>query len=363
MPRKVRAAVAFAPNQPLELRELDLADPGPGDVLVRFLASGLCHSDLHALDGTIDERFPLVAGHEALGDVVEAGAGVEGFAPGDRVMAFLVPDCGQCPFCLSGRTNFCLQFVARREAAATPFSLNGAPVHQFMGIGSFAEMAVIPADQLVKVSRAAPVEEACCIGCGVTTGLGAALISARVTAGSSVAVFGIGGVGLSVIKGAKLAGAATIIAIDVNEGKRAVALGAGATHFVNPKAVEDVVLAVQGLTGLGADFAFECVGIPALAAQALAATNPCWGVAVNVGVMPTGSEVSAPPFQLLTGRRWTGSFMGGAKRADVARYVEMFVEREFVLDDLVSHRLRHDEINRGFAMMKSGEAVRSVVVY
>lgn len=363
MPRTTRAAVAFAPGQPLEMRELEVRDPGPGEVLVKFLATGLCHSDLHALDGTIDEAFPLVAGHEALGDVVEVGDGVTGFAPGDRVMAFLVPDCGQCPFCLSGRTNFCLQFVARRAAASTPFSLDGAPVHQFMGIGSFAELSVVPADQLVRVSRAARADEACCIGCGVTTGLGAALISARVTPGSSVAVFGVGGVGLSVIKGAKLAGAATIIAIDVNEGKRAVALGAGATHFLNPKAVDDVVLAIQGLTGLGADFAFECVGVPALATQALASTNPCWGVAVNVGVMPTGSEVSTPPFQLLTGRRWTGSFMGGAKRADVARYVDMFVAGEITLDDLVSHRLSLDEINRGFAMMKSGEAVRSVVVY
>lgn len=363
MPRVTRAAVAFAPREPMQILEVTLADPGPGEVLVRYLATGLCHSDLHALDGTIEEHFPIICGHEALGDVVEVGPGVTEFAPGDRVMAFLVPDCGKCPFCLSGRTNFCLEFAARRTTPTTPFSLDGKPIYPFMGIASFAEMSVVPADQLVKVSAAARVDEACCIGCGVTTGIGAALISAKVAAGSSVAVFGVGGVGLSVIKGAKLAGATTIIAIDVNEGKKAVALGAGATHFLNPKAVEDIVLAVQGLTGLGADFAFECVGVPALAGQALASTNPCWGVAVNVGVMPTGSEISAPPFQLLTGRRWTGSFMGGAKRADVARYVEMFVRGEFGLDDLVSHRLSLDEINRGFDMMKSGEAVRSVVVY
>ncbi|WP_448586769.1 alcohol dehydrogenase catalytic domain-containing protein [Thermaurantiacus sp.] len=364
MPRTVRAAVAFAPNTPLEVREVTLADPGPGQVLVRFLATGLCHSDLHVLDGSLAHPFPVVCGHEAIADVVEVGEGVPDFAPGDRVIPFLVPDCGQCPFCRSGRTNFCLAFAERQDPTQSPFSIDGVPLARFMAIGSFAEMAVIAADQLTKVSRAAEPAQACCIGCGVTTGIGAAERSAGVTAGSSVAVFGVGGVGLSVVIGARLRQAATIIAIDRNPRRRAVAEKAGATHFIDASAEPDTVAAVLALTGgLGVDFSFECVGIPALATQALAATNPAWGVSVCVGVMPTGSQLSCEPNQLLIGRRWTGSFMGGAKRADVARYVEQFVRGEFDLDDTVSHRLSLDEINRGFAMMKSGEAVRSVVVF
>jgi S-(hydroxymethyl)glutathione dehydrogenase/alcohol dehydrogenase len=363
MPRVVRAAVAFAPNEPMRIVDVGLRDPGPGEVLVRFMATGLCHSDLHVLDGSLDHPFPVVCGHEGLGEVVEVGPGVQGFAPGDRVVPFLVPDCGKCPFCLSGRTNYCLEFANRQDPAQSPFSLDGQPLARFMAIGSFAEMSVVAADQLTRVSQEAAPDQACCIGCGVTTGVGAALISAKVTPGSSVAVFGVGGVGLSVVQGARLAGAGTIIAVDVNEAKRDVAMAMGATHFLNPKDVEDVALAVQGLTGLGADFTFECVGKPALAALALASSNPAWGLCVVVGVMPSGSHLQCEPNQLLIGRRWTGSFMGGAKRTDVARYVDMFVAGEIRLDDLVSHRLRHDEINRGFEMMKSGEGVRSVVVY
>jgi S-(hydroxymethyl)glutathione dehydrogenase/alcohol dehydrogenase len=363
MTRLVRAAVAYAPNEPMQILEVELRDPGPGEVLVRFLATGLCHSDLHVLDGSLDHPFPVVCGHEGLGEVVATGPGVEGFAAGDRVVPFLVPDCGKCPFCLSGRTNYCLEFANRQDPAQSPFRLNGQPLARFMAIGSFAEMSVVAADQLTRVSPAAAPDQACCIGCGVTTGIGAALISAKVSPGSSVAVFGVGGVGLSVVQGARLAGAGTIIAVDVNDTKREVAMSMGATHFLNPREVEDVALAIQGLTGAGADFSFECVGKPALASVALAATNPAWGVAVVVGVMPTGSHLTCEPNQLLIGRRWTGSFMGGAKRSDVARYVDMFVAGEIRLDDLVSHRLRHEEINRGFEMMKSGEGVRSVVVY
>lgn len=363
MPRVVRAAVAFAPNQPMQIVEVALRDPGAGEVLVRFLATGLCHSDLHVLDGSLEHPFPVVCGHEGLGEVVEVGPGVEGLAPGDRVVPFLIPDCGKCPFCLSGRTNYCLEFASRQDPAQSPFSLEGQPLARFMAIGSFAEMSVVAADQLTRVSPQAAPDQACCIGCGVTTGVGAALISAKVAPGSSVAVFGVGGVGLSVVQGARLAGAAMIIAVDVNAGKRGVAMAMGATHFLNPAEHEDVALAIQGLTGLGADYSFECVGKPALAALALASTNPAWGLAIVVGVMPTGSHLQCEPNQLLTGRRWTGSFMGGAKRADVARYVDMFVAGEIRLEGLVSHRLRLDEINRGFDMMKAGEGVRSVVVY
>jgi S-(hydroxymethyl)glutathione dehydrogenase / alcohol dehydrogenase len=363
MPRQVRAAVCFAVDEPQRIVELTLADPSPGQVLVRLIATGLCHSDQHVLDGSHITELPIVLGHEGIGEVVEVGEGVTEFAVGDRVMPYLVPDCGKCPLCLSGRTNLCVEMQKRMAENATPFSLNGDPVKQFMGIGSFAELTVVQADMLTKVSVEADPSKACCIACGVTTGLGAALITAKVQPGTSVAVFGVGGVGLSVIQGAKLAGATTIIAIDVNESKHNVALAMGATHFVNSREVADAVAEVRSITGMGADFAFECVGIPDLARQALEATNPAWGLGVCVGVMPTGSMLSTVPFTIMTGRHWTGSFMGGAKRQDVARFVEMFVRGDYSLDELVSHRLKLGEINMGFAMMKSGEAVRAVVEF
>jgi S-(hydroxymethyl)glutathione dehydrogenase / alcohol dehydrogenase len=363
MPRQVRAAVCFAVNEPQRIVEVTLADPGPGQVLVRLIATGLCHSDQHVLDGAHRTALPIILGHEGIGEVVEVGEEVRDFAVGDRVIPFLIPDCGKCAFCLSGRTNQCVEFMARMAAPTTPFSLDGQPINQYMGIGSFAEMTVVHADMLTKVSKRAAPSQACCIACGVTTGIGAATISAKVSPGASVAVFGAGGVGLSVIQGARLAGAATIIAVDINDAKRAVAQEMGATHFVNSRDVGDAVAEVRRLTGTGADFTFECVGIPALARQALEASNPAWGVSVCVGIMPTGAELSTLPYNLMSGRRWTGSFMGGAKRADVARFVDMFVAGDYSLDALVSHRLTLDDINRGFAMMKSGEAVRSVVEF
>lgn len=363
MPRSVKAAVAFGPNEPLQIREVTLADPGPGEVLVKLKATGLCHSDLSALEGKISQAFPVVLGHEGIGDVIAVGEGVSEFSVGDRVMPYLVPDCGECAFCKSGRTNLCVQMLARRQSTKTPFSLDGQPIASYMGLGTFAEMTVVPVDSLVRVSEQARTDHACCIACGVTTGLGAALITANVTPGSSVAVFGTGGVGLSVIQGAKIAGASRIIAIDTNPAKADVAVKVGATDFINPKTVENVIAEVQKLTGMGVDFAFECVGIAALARQALESTNPAWGVSVCVGVIPAGQELSTVPFTLMSGRKWTGSLMGGAKRQDVARFVDMYVEGQYNLDDLVSHHLELDEINRGFDMMRSGEAVRSVVVY
>jgi S-(hydroxymethyl)glutathione dehydrogenase/alcohol dehydrogenase len=363
MPITTRAAVAYGVHQPLQIQELVLADPGPTEVLVRLHATGLCHSDLHVLEGDVAQTFPVVLGHEGIGDVVSIGSEVTDFSPGDRVMPYLIPDCGVCAFCRSGRTNLCVQFAVRRQQAKTPFSIDGKPVASFMGLGTFSEMAVVAADMLTKVPREARVDHACCIACGVTTGLGAALISAKVTAGSSVAVFGMGGVGLSVVQGARIAGASRIIGVDVNNSKKNVATQLGATDFINPRETENVVADIQKLTGMGADFAFECVGVPALARQALECTNPAWGVAVNVGVFPTGQELSTLPMTLVTGRRWTGSLMGGAKRQDVARFVDMYVAGTYGLGDLVSHRLTHGNINRGFEMMKSGEAVRSVVLY
>jgi S-(hydroxymethyl)glutathione dehydrogenase/alcohol dehydrogenase len=363
MPRQVRAAVAFGPNEPMRLCDVTVADPGPGQVLVRFIASGLCHSDLHVLTGDFGHRFPAILGHEGIAEVVEVGPGVADFVPGDRVIPYLMPDCGECDFCRSGKTNFCAQFPARRVAEETPFSLDGQPVYAFMAIGSFAEMAVIHADMLTKVSVEARTDQACCIACGVTTGIGAATITADVSPGSSVAVFGAGGVGLSVVEGARLAGAKTIIVVDRNPAKEEAARLSGATHFVLAGGDVPPVKQIRKLAAPGVDYAFECVGVPALMADAVAATNPAWGVAVCVGIMPDGSSFNLPTGNIATGRSLKGSLMGGAKRQDVSRFVDMFVAGKFSLDHVVSHRLGLDEINHGFEMMESGEAVRSVVLF
>ena len=363
MPRKVKAAVAFKPNEPMRICEVDLADPGPNEALVRYLATGLCHTDLHVLDGSVDNEFPVILGHEGIAEVIAVGEQVTEFSPGDRVIPFLVPDCGECPMCLSGKTNFCARFAERRASNRTPFSLDGKPIGAFMAVASFAEMNVVPEDMLIKVPEAAAIEKACCIACGVTTGLGSVLKTADMQRGASVAVFGAGGVGLSVIQGAKLAGAAMIIAIDTNPEKREVAEKVGATHFIDASKTENVLAEIQKLTGHGADYTFECVGVAKLAELALEASNPFWGKSVYVGVMPTGTSLSTLSSNLALGRKWGGSFMGGAKRKDVREYVDLFVNGKLNLDHLVSHQLSHKDINHGFDMMKSGEAVRAVVIY
>lgn len=363
MSRTTRAAVAFAPNEPMQIREVTLADPGAGEVLVRFIATGLCHSDLHVLDGTLAQRFPAILGHEGIGEVIEVGPGVTEFAPGDRVIPFLVPDCGECIYCRSGKTNFCAEFPARRQAEESPFSLDGQPVYPFMGIASFAEMSVIRADMIARVSPEARPDQACCIACGVTTGIGAATITANVNPGASVAVFGAGGVGLSVMEGARLAGASTIIAVDRNPAKEAAARQSGATHFILAGGEVAPVRQIRRIAPPGVDFGFECVGVPALMSDVIAATNPAWGTAICVGIMPDDSAFTVPTGNMTLGRALKGSYMGGAKRQDVTRFVDMFVDGRFSLDHVVSHRLALDQVNEGFAMMKSGEAVRSVVLY
>ena len=364
MPVKARAAIAFAPGEPLRICEVEVADPGPGQVMVRLLASGLCQSDLHAIDGIIAHDFPVILGHEGIGDVVRVGAGVTGFAPGDRVMPYLMPDCGKCPNCLSGRTNLCVEYGARFNSPNSPFSLDGVAIRQFLALGTFAEVTVVAADSLVKINPAASPEQACSIGCGVATGLGSALLRAKITPGSSVAVFGMGGVGLSTVQGARMAGAARIIAIDTNPAREALARQCGATHFLNPQAVDDMIATLIGLSGsFGLDFAFDCVGKPELAELALEAVHPAWGVAMCVGVMPPDARIPARPSALLSGRTLTGSFMGGAKRGDLPGFVDLCVSGELAMDAIVSHQLALEDINRGFAMMRSGEAVRSVISY
>jgi S-(hydroxymethyl)glutathione dehydrogenase/alcohol dehydrogenase len=363
MPVKSKAAVAFAPNAPLQILSLDVADPGPGEVMIKLAATGLCHSDLHMMDGKGWANFPIVFGHEGFGKVIALGEGVTEFALGDVVMPYLIPDCGECAFCKSGRTNLCVQFGARQKSPWTPFSLDGKPIATFMGLGTFSEITVVKQDMLTKVNPKADAEHACCIACGVTTGIGAALKTAKVMPGSTVGVFGVGGVGLSVVQGARIAGAGRIIAIDANPSKEDVARRMGATDFVNAREVEDIVSHIFKLTGTGLDYAFEAVGSPPLMRKALESTNPAWGVAVNIGVVEAGKELSTLPNTLVTGRHWTGSLMGGAKRQDVARYVDMYVAGEIQLQDLVSHRLVLDQVNHGFDMMRSGESVRSVILY
>lgn len=364
MPVICKAAIAFKPDEPLQIHDIEVADPGAGEVMVRLLATGLCHSDLIKMEDTSGAtRFPIVFGHEGMGNVISCGEGVTDFVPGDTVIPYLIPDCGKCFFCRSGRTNLCTEFRTRLMSDWTPFSLNGQPLATFMGLGTFSEITVVKADMLTKVNSKASPDHACCIACGVTTGIGAVLNTAKVTPGSTVGVFGVGGVGLSAVQGARLAGASRIIAIDTNPEKEAVARRMGATDFVNAREVENVIAHLFAMTGTGLDYAFECVGVPALMRQALESTNPAWGLAVNIGVVEAGKELATSPFTLVTGRRWTGSLMGGAKRQDVARYVDMYVNGEIKLDDLVSHRLRLDEINHGFDMMRSGEAVRSVILY
>ncbi|HUD90643.1 alcohol dehydrogenase catalytic domain-containing protein [Sphingobium sp.] len=360
---KTRAAVAFGLNEPMQIVELDLADPAPGQVMLRMLASGLCHSDLHAMDGKLAQRFPFVPGHEGVGEIIALGQGVTDFAIGEHVIPYLIPECGKCTFCTSGRTNLCVEYRARRNSARSPFSLDGETIAAFMELGTFAEKTVVWADCLVRIPKNAPADHTCCIACGVTTGLGSALIRAKVSPGSSVAVFGAGGVGLSTIEGARLAGAARIIAIDTNPAKEVIARQSGATDFIDPRDIHNIVQHIMEMTGLGVDYAFDCVGHPALARQTLEMTNAAWGVAMCVGVVAEGVEVSVLPTNLYAGRTWTGSLMGGAKRADVRRFVDMYLAGDYSLDHVVSHRLTLDEINRAIEMMKTGESVRSVIVY
>ena len=363
MVMKARAAISFGPNRPLEIHTIDVAEPGPHQVAVRLAATGLCHSDLHMLEGKVPHSYPVVPGHEGFGTVIQCGDAVTQFKVGDTVIPYLVPDCGVCDFCKSGRTNQCLKLPERRKNPTTSFSLDGVPVAQFVGMGTFSEIVVVPDDMLVKVSSKADPAHACCIACGVTTGIGAVFNTAKVPAGATVAVFGVGGVGLSVVQGARLAGASRIIAVDRNAAKESTARTMGATDFIDASKDPDPVASIIKLTQYGVDFAFECVGIPALMRQALESTHPAWGVGVNVGVVEFGKELQASPLTLLSGRRWTGSMMGGAKRNDVARYVDWYVEGRINLDDMVSHQLKLEDINRGFDMMKSGESVRSIVVF
>lgn len=358
----VRAAIAFEADKPLEVVEAQLSGPGPGEVLIQIKATGLCHSDLSVMEGKVPQyAFPIVLGHEGAGIVVECGEGVTSVKPGDHVVPAAVPECRQCRLCTSGRTNMCEQMFVR---APSHISYKGESITSFCGTATFAEYAVIREIQLAKIRQDAPFDASCYVGCGVITGVGAALSTGKVFPGASVAVFGLGGIGLNVLQGAKIGGATRIIGVDLNPDREAVARKFGATDFINPKNVDDVVEHIQKLTGGGVDIAFECVGSEKLAQQAVMCTNVAWGKGVGVGIGGPETRLDFDPRAFLSGRSWTGSYLGGEKpRTAMPRLVDWYMDGFLNIDDLITHHISLDEINHGFDMMRSGEAIRTVITF
>ena len=366
----VRAAIALEAGAPLVVDTVQLEGPRAGEVLVEIKATGLCHTDKYTLSGADPEGlFPAILGHEGAGVVVEVGEGVTSLAPGDHVIPLYTPECRQCKSCLSRKTNLCTSIRATQGRGLMPdgtsrFSYRGRPVLHYMGCSTFANYTVLPEIALAKIRPDAPFDTACYIGCGVTTGIGAVLFTARVEAGASVVVFGLGGIGLNVIQGAKMVGAGMIVGVDLNPAREAMARQFGLTHFVNPKDHPDLVGHLVELTGGGADYSFECVGNTTLMRQALECAHRGWGVSTIIGVAGAGQEISTRPFQLVTGRRWIGSAFGGARgRTDVPKIVDWYMDNRIRIDPLITHRLPLERINEGFDLMSSGESIRSVVVY
>jgi S-(hydroxymethyl)glutathione dehydrogenase/alcohol dehydrogenase len=367
----VRAAVAFETGKPLSVEMVQLEGPGPGEVLVEIKATGICHTDKFTLSGGDPEGiFPSILGHEGAGVVVDVGAGVSSVAVGDHVIPLYTPECRECKSCTSHKTNLCTSIRATQGQGLMPngtsrFSLNGKPVMHYMGCSTFANYTVLPEIAVAKVRKDAPFDKICYIGCGVTTGIGAVIFTAKVEPGANVVVFGLGGIGLNVIQGAKMAGADKIIGVDTNSQREALARTFGMTGFVNPKDIKsDLVGHLVELTDGGADYSFECVGNVELMRQALECCHRGWGVSVIVGVAGAGQEISTRPFQLVTGRKWIGTAFGGARgRTDVPKIVDWYMDKKINIDDLITHTLPLERINEGFDLMASGESIRSVVVY
>ncbi|HEY0106530.1 MAG TPA: S-(hydroxymethyl)glutathione dehydrogenase/class III alcohol dehydrogenase [Rhizomicrobium sp.] len=367
----VRAAVAFRAGAPLDIETVQLDGPRAGEVLVELKATGICHTDKFTLGGADPEGlFPAILGHEGAGVVAEVGPGVASLKPGDHVIPLYTPECRECDYCTSGKTNLCQKIRATQGRGLMPdgtsrFSYRGRPILHYMGCSTFANYTVLPDIALAKVRADAPFDKVCYIGCGVTTGIGAVLFTAKVEPGASVVVFGLGGIGLNVIQGARLAGARMIVGIDLNPGREALARKFGMTHFVNPKEVAgDLVGHLVELTRGGADYSFECVGSTSLMRQALECCHKGWGVSTIVGVAGAGEEISTRPFQLVTGRVWQGTAFGGARgRTDVPRLVDWYMEKKIAIDELITHVLPLERINEGFDLMARGESIRSVVVY
>src|SRR5579871_4224601 len=371
MPINVRAAVAYAAGKPLEVTDVQLDGPRAGEVLVEIKATGVCHTDEFTLSGADPEGlFPAILGHEGAGVVLEIGKGVTSLKPGDHVIPLYTPECRQCEYCLSRKTNLCVAIRATQGRGLMPdgtsrFRSGSETVYHYMGTSTFSNHSVLPEIASAKVRPDAPFEKICYIGCGVTTGIGAVMNTAKAEAGCRAVVFGLGGIGLNVIQGLRMIGAEQIVGVDINPGRREMAEKFGMTDFVNPAEVEgDLVAYLVSLTKGGADYSFECVGNVKLMRQALECAHRGWGKSVIIGVAGAGQEISTRPFQLVTGRVWMGTAFGGARgRTDVPRIVDWYMDKRINIDDLITHVLPFEQINEGFALMRRGESIRSVVVY
>ena len=367
----VRAAVAWKAGAPLTIETVQLEGPKAGEVLVEIKATGVCHTDAFTLSGDDPEGlFPAILGHEGAGVVVEVGAGVTSVKPGDHVIPLYTPECRQCEYCLSQKTNLCQAIRSTQGQGLMPdgtsrFSIGGKPLFHYMGTSTFANYSVMPEISVAKIRPDAPFDKVCYIGCGVTTGIGAVIYTAKVKPGSSVVVFGLGGIGLNVLQGARMAGAGMIVGVDLNPGRKALAEKFGMTHFVNPKEVEgDLVAHLVNLTKGGADYTFECVGNVKLMRQALECCHKGWGVSTIIGVAGAGQEIATRPFQLVTGRVWQGSAFGGARgRTDVPKIVDWYMEGKINIDDLITHVMPLERINEAFDLMHAGRSSRSVVLF
>jgi S-(hydroxymethyl)glutathione dehydrogenase/alcohol dehydrogenase len=367
---KVQAAICWEPKRPLAIDQIELAGPQVGECLVRLVATGVCHTDAYTMSGRDPSGlFPAVLGHEGGGIVEEVGAGVTSLKPGDHVIPLYIPECRNCRFCLSGKTNLCGALLPTQGKGLMPdgtsrLSYKGKMLHHYMGASTFAEYCVVPEIALAKIRADAPLEKVCLLGCGVTTGIGAVLNTAKVHPGASVAVFGLGGIGLSVVQGAVMAGAMRIIGIDTNPNKFTLAKQLGATDCLNPREVPSIAEAVVEMTGGGVDFSFECIGDVEVMGQALACTHKGWGQAIVIGVAGAGEEIHARPFLLVTGRSWRGTAFGGTRgRTQVPQYVDWYMDGRIKLDEFVTHTLPLADINRAFDLMRHGDSIRSVVRY
>jgi S-(hydroxymethyl)glutathione dehydrogenase/alcohol dehydrogenase len=367
---KTRAAIAWKAGKPLSIAEVDLEGPRAGEVLVEVKATGICHTDYYTLSGADPEGiFPAILGHEGAGIVLETGPGVTSVMRDDHVIPLYTPECRQCKFCLSRKTNLCQAIRSTQGRGLMPdatsrFSLDGQPIYHYMGTSTFSNYIVLPEIAVAKIREDAPYDKACYIGCGVTTGIGAVVFTAKVEPGANVVVFGLGGIGLNVIQAARMVGADKIIGVDLNPAREEMARQFGMTHFINPKNVENVVDAIVQVTDGGADYSFECIGNITTMRQALECCHKGWGQSIIIGVAEAGKEISTRPFQLVTGRVWKGSAFGGARgRTDVPRIVDWYMEHKINIDDLITHTLPLERINEGFELMKSGQSIRSVVLY
>jgi S-(hydroxymethyl)glutathione dehydrogenase/alcohol dehydrogenase len=367
----VRAAVAHKAGAPLTIEKVRLEGPKAGEVLVEIKATGICHTDEFTLSGADPEGlFPSIMGHEGAGVVVEIGAGVTTLRKGDHVIPLYVPECRQCEYCVSGKTNLCQAIRVTQGQGVMPdgssrFRLGGAKLNHYMGTSTFANHTVVPEIALAKIREDAPFDKVCYIGCGVTTGIGAVINTAKVEPGANVVVFGLGGIGLNVIQGARMAGARMIVGVDINPARKPLAAKFGMTHFVDPReAGGDLAAHLVSLTGGGADYSFECIGNVDVMRAALECCHKGWGVSVIIGVAGAGQEIRTRPFQLVTGRVWKGTAFGGAKgRRDVPKIVDWYMEGKINIDDLITHQLKLEEINKGFELMREGKSIRSVVVF